>query len=60
LIDDILKYGEKTIQISVYTEKQANYSIFLVYEDDGVENSVENKKGFLKEVSEKELALGCS
>lgn len=44
LIDDTLKYGEKTTQIRVYTEKQANDSIFLVYEDDGVGISLENKK----------------
>jgi two-component system, chemotaxis family, CheB/CheR fusion protein len=44
LIENTLKYGEKTTQIRVYTDKQVGDSIKLIYEDNGVGISVEDKK----------------
>jgi PAS domain S-box-containing protein len=52
LIDNTIKYGEKTTQIKIYTEKTDD-NVKIVYEDDGVGISIGDKmrlfeKGFGK------------
>jgi two-component system, chemotaxis family, CheB/CheR fusion protein len=44
LIDDTVKYGKKTTQIRIYTVKQLDNSVRLVYEDDGVGIKVEDRE----------------
>jgi len=43
-IDNTRKYGEKTTTVNVYCEQEASGILRLIYEDDGVGISVENKK----------------
>ncbi len=48
-IDNTLKYGKKTTTINVYFEKTDQDSLKLVYEDDGIGISFENKKSLFTE-----------
>jgi PAS domain S-box-containing protein len=48
-IDNTRKYGKKTTAIRVYCEKAENDSIKLVYEDDGVGVSFDNKPNLFHE-----------
>ena len=48
-IDNTRKYGQKTTTIRVYFDKADKDSLKLVYEDDGVGISLENKKSLFKE-----------
>jgi PAS domain S-box-containing protein len=48
-IDNTRKYGEKTTTIRVHYEKMDDDSLKLVYEDDGVGISFENKLSLFKE-----------
>jgi PAS domain S-box-containing protein len=49
LIDNSLKYGQKTSKIRVYYEKAGQGSLRLVYEDDGVGIPVADKPKLFKE-----------
>jgi PAS domain S-box-containing protein len=49
LIDNSLKYGQKTSRIRVYYEKAGQGSLRLVYEDDGVGIPVADKPKLFKE-----------
>ena len=42
-IDNTRKYGKKTTAIRVYSEKAESGELHLIYEDDGVGISAENK-----------------
>ena len=48
-IDNTKKYGEKATIIKVHFEKAESGELMLVYEDDGVGVSVENKSNLFKE-----------
>jgi len=48
-IDNTKKYGQKTTTIKVHCEKADQDSLRLVYEDDGVGISLENKPRLFKE-----------
>ncbi len=48
-IDNTRKYGQKTTSIKVHYEKMDQGSLKLVYEDDGVGLSLENKPKLFKE-----------
>jgi PAS domain S-box-containing protein len=48
-IDNTRKYGEKTTTIRVYYEEADQESLKLIYEDDGVGVSLENKPCLFKE-----------
>jgi signal transduction histidine kinase len=43
LIDNTRKYGKKTTTINIYYEKAESGELRLIYEDDGVGISAENK-----------------
>jgi PAS domain S-box-containing protein len=49
LIDNSLKYGQKTARIRVYYEKTGQDSLKLVYEDDGIGIPVAEKPKLFKE-----------
>ena len=49
LIDNTRKYGEKSATIRVYFEKAESDGLRLIYEDDGVGISVENKSKLFNE-----------
>lgn len=44
LLENTLKYGEKTSHIRIFAEEQPNSATNLIYEDDGVGISLEDKK----------------
>ena len=48
-IDNTRKYGKKTTTIKVHFERAKQNSLKLIYEDDGVGVSFENKKNLFKE-----------
>ena len=48
-IDNTRKYGEKATTIRVYCEKEESGGLRLIYEDDGVGISAENKSKLFKE-----------
>jgi signal transduction histidine kinase len=48
-IDNTRKYGQKTTTIRVYYERAGQDSLKLVYEDDGVGISAENKLNLFRE-----------
>ena len=48
-IDNTLKYGQKTTTIHVYYQKVNDDCLELIYEDDGVGISFENKLNLFKE-----------
>jgi len=48
-IDNTIKYGKKTTAIRVYYEKSKSGELKLIYEDDGVGISVENKSKLFSE-----------
>jgi PAS domain S-box-containing protein len=48
-IDNTRKYGQKTTTINVHCEKLDQDNLGLIYEDDGVGVSLENKKHLFKE-----------
>ncbi len=58
LMDNTLKYGEKTTQIRIYTVKHPDDSISLVYEDDGVGIRVEDKRRLFEKGFGKGTGLG--
>lgn len=43
-LDNTMKYGQKTTSVKVYFEKKDSGELLLMYEDDGVGISAENKK----------------
>ena len=48
-IDNTRKYGEKATTIKVYCEQEASGGLRLIFEDDGVGISAENKLNLFKE-----------
>ena len=48
-IDNTKKYGQKTTTIKIYYQKTDNDNLKLIYEDDGVGISVENKQKLFNE-----------
>ena len=48
-LDNSRKYGEKTTVVRVYFEKQESGELQLIYEDDGIGISAENKSKLFKE-----------
>jgi len=61
-IDNTKKYGKKTATIRIYYEKADEANLRLIYEDDGVGLSVENKLKLFSEglAVEAAQALACS
>jgi signal transduction histidine kinase len=49
LIDNTIKYGEKTTTIHVYFKREESGDFQLIYEDDGAGISAENKLKLLTE-----------
>ncbi len=58
LIDNTLKYGEKTTNIRVYALENSDGSRSIVYEDDGVGISFEDKKKLFEKGFGKGTGLG--
>jgi len=58
LIDNTLKYSAKATQIRIYAEKQTNGSINLIYEDDGVGISYEDKNRLFEQGHGRGSGLG--
>ena len=58
LIDNTKKYGKKTTTIRVYFEKVEQDSLKLVYQDDGIGVSLENKSNLFKEGFSKRVNTG--
>jgi two-component system CheB/CheR fusion protein len=58
LIDNTLKYSAKATRIRIYAEKQTNGSINLIYEDDGVGISYEDKNRLFEQGHGRGSGLG--
>jgi two-component system, chemotaxis family, CheB/CheR fusion protein len=58
LLDNTLKYGKKVTRIRIYTEQQPNGSTKLIYEDDGVGISFEDKMRLFEQGYGKGTGLG--